>query len=164
MVVVLFQAFQAQVFEIFGARCVETVLLLCDTLPKCAWAAILHMSMYWNFMWNTGADGTGEGHSTDVVALLVNVSNCHTTLFSKNHSCHTAIEHPDVFPLPRTCCAVACFDNSMHVLLNHAGFEPCCTFYLVPWKYQVFLVMLAHAQLRLCSSCWGTNVLRYPPD
>ena len=46
MLVALFQAFQTKVFEIFGARCVEAVLLLCDTLPKYARAAIMHMSMY----------------------------------------------------------------------------------------------------------------------
>jgi hypothetical protein len=94
MLVVLFQAFQTRLFEIFGARCVETALLICDTLPKCARrAATMHMSIYWNFMWNTGAEGTGERHSTNLVALLVNVINCHTS-FSKNYCCHTAIKHP----------------------------------------------------------------------
>ena len=45
-------------------------------------------------MWrNAVADGTGEGHSNDVVALLVNVIECHTS-YSKNHCCHTAMKHP----------------------------------------------------------------------
>ena len=67
-------------FEIFGAGCVETVLLLCDTFPKCEPASIMHMSMYSNFLWrNAVADCTGEGHSTGVAALLVNVINCRTS-------------------------------------------------------------------------------------